>query len=95
MNGFLKKIIGDVEDKKEWKAIEKRANALPEDYWIVYNEIKKYIWTASGVVDASNPLHVLLDLFEEGAASGKHALDITGDDAAAFADELVRGEKTH
>lgn len=33
----------------------------------------------------------LLDLFEEGAANGRSALEITGDDVAAFCDELVQG----
>jgi DNA-binding ferritin-like protein (Dps family) len=33
MNSFLTKILGD---KREWKAMEARANALPRDYRIVY-----------------------------------------------------------
>jgi len=37
MGNFLKKIIGD---KKEWRAMEARAKALPKDYQVVYDEIK-------------------------------------------------------
>jgi DNA-binding ferritin-like protein (Dps family) len=37
VNNFLTKILGD---KKEWKAMETRANALPRDYRVVYGEMK-------------------------------------------------------
>ena len=41
------------------------------------------------------PLLVLVDMLEEAAAENKHVIDITGPDVAAFADELVRGEKSY
>ena len=37
----------------------------------------------------------LLELFEEGAADGKRVLDITGEDVAAFCDELLRSVRTY
>lgn len=89
MKDFITKIIGD---KKEWRAMEARAKALPKDYQIVYREIQQYIWKSSGVsgIDIFNNL---LDFFEEGAASGQPVLQITGDDVAAFCDEILRDEK--
>ena len=91
---FLKKILGD---KKEWKRMEARADALPNDYRIVYGEIKKYLWrfTAGDGMDIVAILKDLLDLFETGAADGKHALDVAGQDVAAFCDELLRNAKTY
>ena len=91
---FLKKILGD---KKEWKRMEARADALPNDYRIVYGEIKKYLWrfTAGDGMDIVAILKDLLDLFETGAADGKHALDVTGQDVAGFCDELLRNAKTY
>jgi len=91
MNDFLKKIIGD---KKEWKVMEARAKALPKDYQVVYHEIQQYIWKSSGL-ESIDAFKGLLDLFEEGAADGRKALEITGNDVAAFCDELVRGVKTY
>jgi len=91
MNDFLKKIIGD---KKEWKAMEARAKALPKDYQVVYHEIQQYIWKSSGL-ESIDVFKGLLDLFEEGAADGKNALEITGSNVAAFCDELVKGAKTY
>jgi DNA-binding ferritin-like protein (Dps family) len=91
MNDYLKKILGE---KKEWKAMEARAKSLPRDYRIVYEDIKRYIWKSSG-----NPsidiFEGLLDLFEEGVANGRKALEITGDDVAKFCDELSEGSKTY
>jgi DNA-binding ferritin-like protein (Dps family) len=96
MNDFLNKIIGDLEGKKEWKALEARAKLLPEDYRTVYAEIKHYIWQGgTGTMDPTNMLKGLVELFEQGAADGKHVLEITGDDVAAFVDGLLRDEKTY
>jgi DNA-binding ferritin-like protein (Dps family) len=87
MNDFLKKILGD---KKEWRAMEARAKALPKDYRIVYNEIKPYIWKSSAFASV-DIFEGVLDLFEEGASHGRSALEITGDNVAAFCDGLVGG----
>ena len=35
------------------------------------------------------------DLFETGAADGKRVLEVTGEDVAAFCDELLRNAKTY
>jgi len=91
MSDFIKKITGD---KKEWKAMEARAKALPHDYQVVYEEIKQYIWKSSGLASIE-VFKGILDLFEEGAANNKGVLEITGDDVAAFCDELLKGEKTY
>lgn len=96
MTDFINKIIGDLEGKKEWKALQVRAQALPEEYQVVYNEIKDYVWHGgTGLMDPSNLFKRLVERFEEGAANGKSVLDVTGDDVAAFIEELIRGEETY
>ena len=94
MENFLTKILGD---KKEWRRMEARADALPSDYQIVYDEIKKYMWrfTAGDGMDIVAILKDLLELFETGAADGRRALEVTGQDVAAFCDELLRNAKTY
>jgi DNA-binding ferritin-like protein (Dps family) len=90
MSNFWTKVVGE---KKEWRSMEARADALPRDYRIVYGEIKQYLFRfASG--DGMETLAVLkdiLDLFETSAAEGKGALDVTGGDVAAFCDQRLRG----
>lgn len=91
---FLKKILGD---KKEWRAMEARAQALPGDYRIVYTEMQKYLWkfTAGDGMEIIAILKDVLGLFETGAADGRRALEVTGEDVAAFCDELLRNAKIY
>ncbi|OIK09090.1 DUF1048 domain-containing protein [Bacillus sp. MUM 13] len=94
---IIKKIIGSLDDKREWKQLEARGKALPSEYRNAYNAIKKYMWTAGGPTDWSDVTRIfggILDLFEEGAAEGKKVTDLTGEDVAAFCDELVKDTKT-
>lgn len=94
IENFMKKLIGD---KKEWRAMEARAKKLPRDYQIVYAEIQKYMWHFSGGtgMDIVYILRDLLELFEAGVTDGKTALEVTGDDVADFADELLRNANTY
>lgn len=97
MNIF-EKIIGSLDDKREWREMEARAKALPSEYRNAYKAIQKYMWTAGGGPtdwkDSSRIFAGILDLFEEGAADGKKVTDLTGEDVAAFCDDLVKDEQT-
>ncbi|WP_188455748.1 DUF1048 domain-containing protein [Virgibacillus oceani] len=90
----IKKII---EGKKEWRAHVSRVKALPQDYQIVYKEIQKYLFKVGPVElnEGIGMLSEILSLFEEGAASGKDVLDVTGTDVAAFCDEMIGDSKTY
>ncbi|WP_059104238.1 DUF1048 domain-containing protein [Shouchella shacheensis] len=95
---IFEKIIGSLDEKREWKEMEERAKVLPSEYRNAYNAIKKYMWTTgaapSNWKDISRIFGGILDLFEEGAAEGKKVTDLTGEDVSAFCDELVKDEKT-
>lgn len=85
MNNPLTKLIGD---RKEWKRMEARANALPRDYRIVYAELKSYLWRFS-TGDGMDIVAILADVladFEAAAAEEIRALDVTGEDVAAYCD---------
>ena len=94
---IFEKLIGSLEEKREWKAMEARAKALPSEYSNAYDAIKKYMWTTSGLSewkDINRIFSSILELFEEGAASGKKITDLTGENVAAFCDELVKDTNT-
>lgn len=94
---IIEKMIGSLEDKREWKAMEARAKALPSEYHNAYKAIQKYMWTTGGPTDwkeCSRIFNGIIDLFEEGAAEGKKVTDLTGKDVASFCDELVKDTKT-
>ncbi|MFQ3544493.1 DUF1048 domain-containing protein [Halobacillus rhizosphaerae] len=96
MNIF-EKMIGSLDDKREWRAMEARAKALPSEYHHAYKSIQKYMWTTGGPTnwkDMSRIFNGILDLFEEGAAEGKKVKDLTGEDVATFCDDLLQDEKT-
>ena len=94
MFGIFKKIIGD---KKEYRQMMKKVKLLPEDYQYTFDKIQKYMWNfASGNgYDMLKLQYDLIELFQAGAADGKHVLEITGDDVAGFCDELMRNAKTY
>jgi len=94
MTNFLAKILGD---KKQWKAMEARANALPRDYRIVYGELKSYMWrfTSGDGMDIVAILEDVLHLFEVSAAHGRNVLDVTGEDVAAFCDARLTGTTSY
>lgn len=86
-----------IEGKKEWRAHVARVKALPQDYQIVYKEMQKYLFKVGPVelTEGTGLLSGIVDLFEEGAASGKGVLEVTGSDVAAFCDELIKDSKTY
>jgi DNA-binding ferritin-like protein (Dps family) len=86
-----------IEGKKEWRAHVARVKALPQDYQIVYKEIQKYLFKVGPVelTEGTDLLSGIVDLFEEGAASGKSVLEVTGNDVAAFCDDLIKESKTY
>ncbi len=88
MSNVLTEILGD---KKEWEAMEARANVLPRDYRIVYGEMKSYLWrfTTGDGMDIVAVLNEVLELFETSVAQGTGVLNVTGEDVAAFCDERV------
>ncbi|MBM6995401.1 DUF1048 domain-containing protein [Paenibacillus sp. DXFW5] len=94
MMEMFKKLIGD---KREYKMMMARVDALPEDYQYVFKKIQNYMWnfSAGNGMDMLHMQYELIDLFEAGAAEGRQVLEITGEDVASFADGLVTNAKTY
>lgn len=94
MFSLFEKLVGD---KKEYRQMMARAKALPEDYQFVYDRIQKYMWNyaAGDGYDMMKIHYDLIELFEQGAAEGRAVLDVTGEDVAAFADELLQNARTY
>lgn len=81
-----------MEGQREYKEQMARVKALPKDYRYVYEKAQEYMWMHSGG-DGMDMLQVqydLIGLFEEGAADGRGVLEVTGEDVAAFCDNLLR-----
>lgn len=83
--------------KREYKQQMARVKALPKDYQYVFEKIQRHMWmfAAGSGYDMMKIHYDLIELFETGAADGKHVLEVTGEDVAAFCDELLRSASTY
>lgn len=90
----IKKMI---ESKREYKLQMARVKAMPKDYQFVFEKIQKHMWmfAAGSGYDMMKIHYDLIELFEEGVVNGKQVLEITGEDVAAFCDELMRSASTY
>lgn len=94
-DNFVKLIIGDLDEKHEYKQIMKRVDALPKDYSFAFKEIKKYMYSVGvpgGNIKTFTDITMftdLLDLFETSAADGRKVIDIIGNDVDKFCDEFM------
>jgi DNA-binding ferritin-like protein (Dps family) len=86
-----------IESKREYKQQMARVEALPKDYQYVFKKIQGHMWmfVAGSGYDMMKIHCDLIELFETGAADGKHVLEITGEDVAAFCEELLRSARTY
>jgi DNA-binding ferritin-like protein (Dps family) len=72
------------------RELNKRINALPGDYQVVFYEISKYVYQfASNEADVPNMQIDILDMFETGAQENKDVLEIVGNDVIRFCDEIL------
>ncbi|WP_273130898.1 DUF1048 domain-containing protein [Bacillus weihaiensis] len=94
---ILEKIIESLDDKRDWKAMEARAKALPREYYNSYKAIQKYMWAVGGGPSDWKEIKCIfdgiLDLIEQASEEGKKVTDLIGEDVAAFCDELVKDEE--
>ncbi len=86
-----------MEEKKKYRQQAARIAALPEEYRYVYEKIQKYLWSfaAGDGMDQVKIQEDWLELFEECSADGKNVLEVTGQDVAGFADELMKQADTY
>ena len=86
-----------IQSKREYKRQMARVEALPKDYRYVFKKIQSHMWmfAAGSGFDMLKIHYDLIELFESGAADGKHVLEITGEDVASFCEELLRSAKTY
>lgn len=91
---WIKKMAGD---KREYRRMMARVDRLPEEYQYAFHKIQKYMWNfaAGDGMDMLRVQYGLIELFEDGHARGKSVLEVTGEDVAAFCDELLRNARTY
>ncbi len=101
LDSVIKRIMGDLEEKKEYKEFTKRVNALPKEYRYAFKKIQHYMYcmgAPGGDMTIFNDLSVfigLVELFETSAADGKSVTQTVGSDVSKFADDFMAAYSTH
>ena len=94
MKSLFELIIGNLDEKNAYRQINKRAKALPRNYYAAYKKICNYLF-CYGEGCSMEMLSELLDLLEAGARDQKKVSKLLGADVATFCDELISAVNTN
>ncbi|MDR1393752.1 MAG: DUF1048 domain-containing protein [Bifidobacteriaceae bacterium] len=78
-----------VRQRRQWRDHVRRVKALPTDYRFVLEQIERFMWSFATDAQMGEVLEDILALFEDGAASGREVLEVTGEDVAAFCQAVL------
>ncbi|MGI5240876.1 DUF1048 domain-containing protein [Dactylosporangium sp. CA-139066] len=87
---FSKIVETVIGPKKEWRAYKARARRLPPSYRTTIDAVERYLMYFGGGGDGMAMFGDLIDLFEQGAASGTPIREIVGDDPVEFVETFIR-----
>lgn len=96
LDSIIKLIIGDLEEKRAYKRLMKRVDAMPEDYRFAFRKIQRYMFSVGppnediSLFTDLTMFTELADLLEASASDGKPVLDVIGEDVGEFSDEFMR-----
>jgi DNA-binding ferritin-like protein (Dps family) len=91
--GWIEKVTGSLEQKKQYRQYKERSRALPGPYRAAIEALERYLMYYGVISDGETlvSMHVdLLDLFEQSAASNTPIRDIVGEDPVEFIETFVR-----
>lgn len=101
LDNFIKLVIGDLDEKREYKQMMKRVDALPKDYSYTFKNIQKYMYTVGApggnmtIFTDMTMFTDLVDLFEASAVEGRQVIDVIGSDVGKFCDEFMSAYSTN
>ena len=93
MTNWMKKIVGSLEQKKEYKKHQSRIDSLPEPYLTSGKALQRYLTYYGGLTDGETIVKMLgdfVDLWERAAVDGTPVRDIVGDDPVEFAETFAQ-----
>lgn len=89
---WYEKIVGDLGDKKRYRAYKARVKRLPEPYRQTTAALERYLLYLGPSDDGASlvaMLDDLGDLMEQSAAAGTPVRDVVGSDPVAFAETFM------
>ncbi len=91
-SSLVSKVVGDLGDKRRWRAYKARVTRLPDDYRIAANAVERYISHLGGVSDGGALVRMfedLADLFERAAADRTPVRQVVGTDPVEFVETFL------
>lgn len=90
---WIEILMGSLEQRKQYKQIRGRINALPEPYAAAAKAVERYAMATAGITDGPTLITMygdLADLWDRAAADRTPVRDIVGENPAEFAETFVR-----
>ena len=90
---WIEKIIGPLEQKKQFRQARARLDALPEPHRTAARACNRYLLASSGVTDGDTVVRMfvdLVDLWERAAVDGTPVAEIVGEDPVEFAESFAQ-----
>ena len=90
--GWIEKVVGPLEQKKQYRQYKARVKQLPPNYQTAIEALARYLMYHGAISDGDIMLSMLDDLatlFEQSAATGTPIRDIVGSDPVEFAEAFL------
>ncbi len=92
MANWIETITGSLEQKKQYRQLKARMDALPEPYGTAAKAMHRYFMYYGGIVDGETLMTMmndLVELWERAAVDGTPVREIVGDDPVEFAETFA------
>lgn len=93
MTNWIETITGSLEEKRQYKHLRARIEALPEPYGTAARALQRYFMYYGGVTGGETMITMMRDfveLWERAAADGTPVREIVGEDPVEFAETFVQ-----
>ncbi len=91
--GWIEKVTGSLEQKKQYREYKARERRLPENYRTAIEALDRYLMYFGAITRGDvlvTMLNDLADLFEESAARGTPIRDVVGEDPVEFVETFLQ-----
>ena len=91
--GWIEKVTGLLEGKKQYRLCKARMNELPEPYHAAVQALDRYLMFRGSITNGDvlvSMLEDLTELFEQSAANGTPIREVVGEDPVEFAEAFLR-----
>jgi DNA-binding ferritin-like protein (Dps family) len=93
MANWIETLAGSLEQKKQYRQLKARLEALPEPYGTVAKALQRYFMYSGGITDGETLMTMMgdfVELWERAVADGTPVRAIVGEDPVEFAETFTQ-----